>query len=107
MDGVGPAIVEHVLALAVVLEVAGHDGEGRAVGVAQLQVLAEPAGVCSGRAGLLECRQEGMAHERIVRLAGRIGARVPVLRRDGRQRLVNLDDILAGCWFRFHGDGGR
>ena len=48
-----------------------------------------------------------MAHERIVRLAGRVGARVPDLGRNGAQGLVNLYDVLAAGLLWLHGAGGR
>ena len=110
--GIGPAAVEHVFALRVRFQVAGHDAGDGAVEPGQ-QVPRSPAGARAGRSGGLQGREKGMRNKRVIakflicganplrnrgearvsrpsRAAGiglRIGAGIPVLSRnlaDGR-----------------------
>ena len=111
LERLGPAVVEDVFAHRVGLEVAGKDRIRFAVGTVENEVLGEPAGLPSDRAGFLErpqkiVRDEGVirgirlhaGHAVFVAIAGaggnaarcrRIGAGVPVCREDLAERTDN------------------
>ena len=75
--GIGPAVIEHVFAQAVGLEIARHDGERRPVIVFEDEMLSKPAGLARCRSRFFQGEQESVIHEGIVGLARRIGLRVP------------------------------
>ena len=52
-EGVGPAVVEDIFALAVVLQIGGQGAEQAAGLILEQQVLAEPAGLGDGAARFL------------------------------------------------------
>src|SRR6185437_3997714 len=60
LEGVGPAVIEHVFALGVTLGVAGRDAEDRAAGVLRDQMLWLPAGARSDRVRLFKRGEECM-----------------------------------------------
>ncbi len=102
--GVGPAVVEDVFAHGMAFQVAGHDRGRPAVGAVEHQVLAEPAGLAGGRAGFLQRPQEIVRQKRVVGLAGRVGAGVPVVTGDVAERGQDAEGGLRrnGCG---HGAG--
>ena len=84
--GVGPGMVEDILAIGVGFQIAGHAGGDAASGVLQDEMLRQPAGSARRRSALFQRVQKGMGGERVgwASLAGRIraaGAGVPLCRR--------------------------
>src|SRR3546814_14047700 len=51
LEGICPAVVEDVFALAVAFQIAGYGAEQRAMLILQEQMMAEPSGFGDGRAG--------------------------------------------------------
>ena len=100
--GVGPAMVEDVFAHGMALQVAGHDRRRAAVGAVEHEVLAEPAGLARGRAGFLQRPEEIVRQERVVGLAGRVGAGVPVVAGDVAERGKDTE-----CGLRRNGSRSR
>ncbi len=90
--GVRPCVVEDILPHAVALEVGRGRGDDGARAVLDDNMRGRPARPAGGRARGFERVQEGVGHERVeplafgrsLRKAGRIGARVPRRRIDGR-----------------------
>ncbi len=95
LEGIGPAVVEDIFALAVVLEVGGQGAEQRPVRVLQQQVLAEPAGLGGRAARFLQRGEEGVADKGIVGkmriLPGGAGKAPPVVRRNIGERRLDAD----------------
>jgi hypothetical protein len=89
--GIGPAPVEHELAAAVGLQIARRGRQQAAGAILEQQVLGQPAGARAHRARALERLEKGVRDERVVRLARRIGARVPGARIDVAHRRGNPD----------------
>ena len=93
---VGPRPVEDVLAVRMALEIQRQ----RAVqfgAVAQQQVARRPAGVLAGRAALVHRVEERVRQQRMS-----AGEAIPRGRRDGGERIDDLDDRTGG-----HGRGRR
>ena len=80
MPGIGPGVVEHVLALGMAFHVHGHHAEQR-LAFFQDQMKGLPAGAGRGAAALLKSVQEFVAHEGIERDLRmiRIGTGVPAV----------------------------
>ncbi|KFJ59681.1 hypothetical protein DK45_3459 [Bordetella bronchiseptica] len=70
--GVGPGIVEHILAARVAFGIERHRA-GQQARAAQGQEAGRPAGAWTGASGIVQRPQEGMAHERL-----RAGQRIPL-----------------------------
>ncbi len=92
--GVRPTMVEHIFALAVALEIAGRGGDHPARPVLDRDMRRRPARAAANRPGGFERMQEGVGDKRVEpfavgllgRLAGRIGAGVPIRRVKGGDR---------------------
>ncbi len=66
LKGVGPAVVEYILAARMALQIGGHGGERRAVFVLDQEMAAEPAGAGAGGAGFLERGQKIVNYEWVI-----------------------------------------
>ncbi len=103
LEGVGPAVIEHVLALRMGLQVAGGIADHPAVALGG-DVQRQPAGAAADASRILQRRQEGVADEGVVALGcarkrlGREGAAVPLGRRDLGDALDDAD--LQGARLR-------
>src|SRR6185503_8198078 len=87
LEGLCPAVVEDVFALAVALHIERYRTlQGAVVGLGQ-QVLRLPAGAAADRLRILQRLQEGMAEERAAGGARREGAGVPLRGVHGRKRV--------------------
>ncbi len=86
-EGLGPAMVEHVLTLAVALHVKRHRAQQRAVGRFGQEILRLPAGAPADRLGILQRLQEAMGQERVAGRAGRERTNVPLRGLDAGQRI--------------------
>ena len=82
--GVGPAMIEHVLALAVRFQIAGHAADQRAACVLEHKMLRQPAGLGGGRAAVLQRLEKGVRDERVIGS----GASIP----GGGRHLVDARD---------------
>jgi len=71
LEGLGPAVIEHVFALAVGLQVRGHHRENAGV-VLDHEVPGSPAGAGGGGAGVLQRRKKSVRGERVMRVDLRI-----------------------------------
>ena len=91
-EGLRPAVVEDVFALAVALHVERNGAEQRAVGSLGQQVLRLPAGAPADGLGILERLQEAVAEERVAARAGRERTGVPLAGVDARQ---GIDDAQS------------
>ena len=61
--GVGPGMVEDILAVGVGFQIAGHAGGDAACGVLQHEMLRQPAGLPRGRSALFQRVKKGMGDE--------------------------------------------
>ena len=92
--GVGPGVIEHVLALAMALEIAGGGGDHAPARVFDDDMRRRPARAAADRARSLERVEKGVGDEWVEpfalgllgRAARRIGARVPRRRVEGGDR---------------------
>ncbi len=77
--GLGPAVVEHIFALAVGFDVERRGGEDGPGAILDHQVLRQPAGLAPDRSGLLQRVQKGVADKRVFRpsIAFAGGAGIP------------------------------
>src|SRR5690606_22365609 len=66
LEGVGPAMVEDVFALAVRLGIAGYGADQVTLRILQPEVMALPAGLARSAAGLLQYVQKIKGNERVV-----------------------------------------
>jgi hypothetical protein len=66
LERIGPAVVEHIFALAVRFHIAGDGAENRSAGVFQPEVMTLPAGLAHGAAGLLQDVEKIKRDERVV-----------------------------------------
>jgi len=85
-------VIEHVFALAVALEIAGHRREQAAVGAFEHQRRALPAGAGADAARILERGEEGVADEGIAAA----GERVPFGLRERADRGAERSGNLVG-----------
>ena len=92
LQGLRPAMVEHILTLRMPLHVERGRALQRAVGRLSEKVLRLPAGTPANRLGILQRFQEAVAEERVPGGARRQRARVPLRGVDGGQ---GLDDTQA------------
>ncbi len=69
LEGICPAVIEDVFALAVVFQVGRNGTNEAACSVFQQQVVPQPASLGGGRAGVFHGRQEFMRYERVVRFS--------------------------------------
>ncbi|MNN77410.1 hypothetical protein D3C81_1938660 [compost metagenome] len=65
LEGVGPRIVEHVLAARMRFQVEGHGG-GQRCAAPQREVVRRPAGAARRAAGFVQGVQEGVPQEGLV-----------------------------------------
>ena len=89
-EGFRPAVIEHVLALAVGFQIARR-AAGDLAAKPEHEMARGPAGAAADRPSVLEGFQEGMRNERIVGGGVGIGAGVPGLRRDVGDTRHDLD----------------
>ena len=89
-EGFRPAVVEHVLALAVRFQVARR-ATGDVAAKLEHQVARRPAGAPAHRSGILQRLQEGVREKRIERGGIGIGAGIPGLGRDVGDLRYDLD----------------
>src|SRR5258708_29337291 len=92
LEGLRPAMVEDVLALAVALHIERHGAEQGTIGGFGQQVLRLPAGAPADRLGILQRLQEAVAEERVAGRAGRQRTGVPPGGVDARQ---GIDDAQS------------
>jgi hypothetical protein len=84
LECVGPAMVEHIFALAVGLEISGHRGGDRSVLALDQDRRGRPAGAVADASRLLQRRQERVTEEGIA-VAGKRVPGLGVERRNARR----------------------
>ena len=95
--GARPAPVEDELAPRIALAVERQRGFEFAVRGLQQQMARHPSGAFADASGWLERQQEFVTHERIAGQIGRIRQGIPVLRRNGGDRIDNAQRHFSAC----------